>query len=298
MTQERNDLERRYSGREIPSVSSVVDILAPSVLQNVDTFTARYYAGVPYPHVVIDDFLRLDIARALADHFPAMDEMPTLFKEPMSFKGQLSDVEGKWPTFVPVFNVFQSVEFRELLTRISGIENLIEDPIIAGGGLHQSPRSGFLDIHVDANFHPNDKSLHRRLNLLVYLNRDWNEAWGGEFEMWSDRGKKPDERVHAIAPLFNRAVLFSTTRTSWHGVAPLACPDRVTRKSLALYYYTNTRPEAEIYCDSSVIWMSRSSQWKRALYPVMNVGIAMLKPYARILRPLLGRKGTFDADKG
>jgi len=278
-------------------VAGVADILAPAVLPNIEDCAARYRAGAPYPHVVIDNFLKPDLAEALAGNFPAMDEMPTLFKEPMSFKAQLSDISGKWPAFAPVFGVLQSGEFRALISRICGIDRLLEDPILAGGGLHQSPRSGFLDIHVDANFHPNDKSLHRRLNLLVYLNRDWNEAWGGQFEMWSDGGHKPKKRVQSVAPLFNRAVLFGTTRTSWHGVAPLDCPSGITRKSLALYYYTKERPADELYRDSSVIWMNRSVLWKRALYPAMNFAIATLKPYAKRLRPLLGRKGTFDADK-
>lgn len=278
-------------------VSTVADILAPTVLPNIETFAARYRAGEPYSHVVIDNFLKPDLAEALAANFPAMAEMPTLFKEPMSYKAQLSDIGGKWPAFAPVFGVLQSAEFRAIVSRICGIQSLLDDPILAGGGLHQSPRSGFLDIHVDANFHPNDKTLHRRLNLLVYLTRDWSETWGGEFEMWSDGGRKPKKRIRSIAPLFNRAVLFGTTRTSWHGVAPLECPSGITRKSLALYYYTKERPADELYRDSSVIWMNRSVWWKRALYPAMNFGIATLKPYAKILRPLLGRKGTFDADK-
>jgi len=229
-----------------------------------------------------------------------MEQMPMMFSEPMSYKGQLSDINGKWPQFSAVFEVLQSQEFRDLMSEISGISELLDDPILAGGGLHQSPKLGFLDLHVDANFHPIDKSLHRRLNLLIYLNSDWNPEWGGQFEIWSDRNKKPFKLAKRIAPAFNRAVIFSTTRTSWHGVTPINCTNGCTRKSIALYYYTTSRPKQESYRDSSVIWHNRTHLWKRALYPPMNIGIAVMKPYAKRLRwlkSLLGRKDIFDASE-
>jgi Rps23 Pro-64 3,4-dihydroxylase Tpa1-like proline 4-hydroxylase len=208
----------------------------------------------------------------------------------MSYKGQLSDINTHRPEFAGVFAALQSAEFRQMLSRISGIPELLEDPILAGGGLHLSPKSGFLDVHVDANFHPYDKTLHRRLNLLIYLNPEWNAAWGGDFELWSDRRRRPHRQAKAVAPLFNRAMLFSTTRTSWHGVQAIDCPPGQARRSIALYYYTKERPPEEEYQDSSVIWYQPRSALKSALYPVMNFCIALLKPYAKYLR-----RGVFDA---
>jgi hypothetical protein len=250
-----------------------------------------YMNATPYPHVVIGDFFPPDVAMRLANEFPPLEQMSKLFKEPMSYKGQTSDVQTKAPAFAPIFADLQSAEFLSEVSQITGIERLMCDDILAGGGLHQSPNSGFLDIHVDANFHPFDKSMHRRVNLLVYLNKDWDDAWGGQFEIWSDKNNKPDRLEKSISPVFNRAVLFGTTRTSWHGVAPISCPEGRARKSLALYYYTAERPTAEIYRDSSVIWHNRRVWWKRAVYPTMNFAIARLKPYAKYLR----RRGTFDA---
>lgn len=264
-----------------------------AALEDAETIGRQYRSAHPFPHVVIDNFLPADAADALADSFPRMEQMSKLFKEPMSFKGQTSDISNKAPAFSGIFSELQSDQFRAQVGQITGIDKLLRDDILAGGGLHQSPNTGFLDLHVDANFHPIDKRLHRRVNLLVYLNRGWREEWGGNLELWSDRNKKPYERMHSITPVFNRAVIFSTTRTSWHGVGPITCPDGVTRKSLALYYYTIERPDAEMYKDSSVIWQNRSVAWKRAVYPAMNLAISILKPYAKHLR----RRSTFDAAK-
>jgi len=274
-------------------VSGVADLVNPAILSGVDELARQYRAARPYPHIVIDDFLKPDVAEALFAAFPRMEQMPKIFREPMSYKGQLSDIDAKWPAFSGVFAQLQSDAFRQLVGRISGISNLLPDPILAGGGLHQSPRSGFLDLHVDANFHPFDKAMHWRVNILIYVQRDWQDEWGGQLELWSDRDRKPFEKIRSVPPRFNRAVIFSTTRTSWHGVSAVNCPDGFSRKSLALYYYTTSRPEEEVYADSSVIWMNRSSVWKQALYPVMNFAIARLKPYAKYLR----RRGAFDAAK-
>lgn len=135
-----------------------------------------------------------------------------------------------------------SQPFLEFLSNLTGIENLIPDPFFDGGGCHQIQPGGLLKIHADFNKHPKTK-LDRRLNVLVYLNEDWHEEYGGHFELWD---KEMKESKKKILPLFNRMALFSTTSTSYHGHPnPLTCPPDRTRKSLALYYYTNGRPADE-----------------------------------------------------
>lgn len=283
-------------GNNLKYSNELAAFISDEVLAHADELGRQYRSNSPYPHIVIDNFLQPAVMQQIIGNFPTMDQMPMIFKEPMSYKGQLSDVDGKWPAFSSLFDALQSKPFRDLLTEISGIDNLIDDPLLAGGGLHQSPASGFLDIHVDANFHPENKGLHRRLNLLIYANPEWDEQWGGQLQIWENKNNKPSTLRSTIEPIANRAVIFSTTRTSWHGVAPVCCPPDFSRRSLALYYYTSTRPDEELYRDSSVIWMNRSISWKRAVYPVMNFGIAMLKPYAKSVRRLLKRDKIFDAN--
>jgi hypothetical protein len=110
----------------------------------------KYKAAKPFPHIVIDNFFRPDVADFLESNFPKMEQMPTIFREPMSYKGQLSDIKNKWPKFNKYINFLQSKSFIDSVSSLTNIKNLLKDGMLAGAGLHQSPRSGFLDIHVDA----------------------------------------------------------------------------------------------------------------------------------------------------
>jgi hypothetical protein len=133
--------------------------------------------------------------------------------------------------------------FLNFLEGLTGIEGLISDPHIRGGGLHEILREGALGVHADFNLHSR-LNLWRRLNLLLYLNENWDPAWGGELELWDRAGK---QRVKSIAPIFNRVVIFDTSNFSYHGHPhPLMCPPDRSRKSIALYYYTAQKPEGEI----------------------------------------------------
>ena len=141
--------------------------------------------------------------------------------------------------FLDAMNGFEMLLFLEALT---GIQGLIPDPYFGGGGLHQIEPGGFLKVHADFNVHPKLK-LDRRLNMLIYLNKNWSEEYGGHLELWDAETLMPRKKV---LPVFNRTVVFSTTDTSLHGHPhPLASPAGVTRKSVSLYYYTAGRPEAE-----------------------------------------------------
>jgi Rps23 Pro-64 3,4-dihydroxylase Tpa1-like proline 4-hydroxylase len=138
--------------------------------------------------------------------------------------------------------VLNSATFLRFLETLTGIEGLLPDPYFIGGGMHQIEPGGKLGVHIDFNRYPKF-SLDRRLNLLLYLNKDWKEDYGGHFEMWDKPGKAC---VKKVLPIFNRCVIFSTGEYSWHGhPVPLTCPPDRTRKSIALYYYSNGRPKEE-----------------------------------------------------
>ena len=123
--------------------------------------------------------------------------------------------------------------------------------------MHQIVRGGKLAVHADFNKHPVTK-LDRRLNVLIYLNEDWQEEYGGHFELW-DRSVK--QCMKKVAPIFNRLMVFTTTDISFHGHPdPLNCPADRTRKSLALYYYTNGRPDIELSGRHSTLWKSRPGE--------------------------------------
>ena len=129
------------------------------------------------------------------------------------------------------------LHFLEVLT---GIQGVLGDPYYEGGGLHQIRPGGVLQVHADFSYHKKVR-LDRRINVLIYLNKDWKEEYGGHFELWNRDLTRAEQR---ILPIFNRCAIFSTTSSSYHGhPQPLTCPPDRTRKSIATYYYSNGRPE-------------------------------------------------------
>ena len=147
-----------------------------------------------------------------------------------------------------------SITFLDFLSEVTAIPDLLSDPCFDGGGLHQIVRGGKLGVHADFNKHPR-YGLDRRLNLLIYLNQDWREEYGGALELW-DRGMTRCEA--RILPIFNRVVVFGTTDFTYHGHPdPLACPIGMTRKSLALYYFSVGRPADEVSATHSTLFRAR-----------------------------------------
>ncbi len=191
--------------------------------------------AVPFPFVVIDDFLPAPTIDALLEAFPGPEKPGWDGKAYLHQQNKLTRTNSFPEPIAEFFKLTAAEPFRFFLSEITGIPKLLDDPDLVGGGCHQILRGGFLDVHVDFNFHPT-KKIHRRLNLLVYLNKGWKPEWGGSLELWDMAGKK---KVHEVPPLFNRAVLFETSEDSYHGhPTPLNCPPDVSRKSLAVYYYT------------------------------------------------------------
>jgi len=203
-----------------------------------------YSRADPFPHIVLDDLFSEDAIERVRQEVPRPDEIRWIEFDDARGKKLASKAETQLGAatrnFLYQMNSSVFIEFLETLT---GIEGLIPDPHFWDGGLHQIVRGGFLKIHADFNRHPKLK-LDRRLNLLVYLNRDWREEWGGHLELWD---RKMTECRAKILPIFGRCVIFNTTDFSYHGHPdPLGCPNSESRKSVAVYYYSNGRPHDEI----------------------------------------------------
>lgn len=196
-------------------------------------------AADPFPFCVMDGFLNPATAERIASDFPAtmgrINKLPKSHHDVEQKRGvplldAMSDSQREF------FQQVQSPEFLEFLERLTGISPLYADPHLNGGGLHEIYAGGFLNVHADFNFHPTMGHL-RCLNLIVYLNPDWDDAWNGQLELWSEDFSGAPVKV---SPQMNRAALFRTSETSWHGhPKPLAAPEGVSRRSLAVYYYTD-----------------------------------------------------------
>ncbi len=165
-------------------------------------------------------------------------------------KHRLSDL-SYMPKNVSDFIIYlNSPEFLVLLEEITGIDNLISDPDLQGGGVHAIATGGFLKLHTDFNWHKK-LGAHRRLNLLIYLNSDWNEDWGGSIELWNSNA---DKLIFKLLPNLGNVMIFATTDYSYHGHPdPISCPPNVWRKSIAVYYYTKERPINEVRFGASAM---------------------------------------------
>jgi Rps23 Pro-64 3,4-dihydroxylase Tpa1-like proline 4-hydroxylase len=198
---------------------------------------SRYLAAQPFAHIAIDDFLPAAILDRCLVEFPGATTAEESFdRDQERLKRSFS------PDRLPcssrqLFYSFNSRPFIRILENITGIKGLVPDPYFLGGGFHEIAEGGHLSVHSDFNHHvPMD--LERRINVLIYLNRDWKDAYGGQLELW-DAGMT--QCVKTYLPLFNRCVIFNTTSASYHGnPQPIRHPDGIARRSIALYYYTAT----------------------------------------------------------
>jgi 2OG-Fe(II) oxygenase superfamily len=208
--------------------------------------SAGFHSATPFPYAVIDDFLRDDAARELARTFPARDApIPwERYAAPgLEVKLGCGREEFLSEPIREAIHDLNSGPFIGFLEALSGIDHLMPDPHLAGGGIHLSSRGGHLGIHADFNWHEKLQA-HRRVNMLIYLTPDWQPGWGGELELWSCDGARCEQ---VVEPRFNRAAFFATRSDTFHGHPNAwAAPDGINRQSIALYYYTTSRPESEL----------------------------------------------------
>lgn len=208
---------------------------------------SEYKNNKPFEHIVLHNLFDNNRLKEIVDEFPEMEKemynknrknSTTVNKLAFRTPDKINLLSPKTQAFCRELNQKPFIEFLEGLT---GIKDLVADDTFEGGGPHCIGKGGLLGMHIDFNIHPKLR-LERRLNVLVYLNENWNDEWGGQLELWDDVQKGSKQK--SISPQMNTTVVFSTTEDSWHGHPdPLQCPENVLRRSLAFYYYTNTRVE-------------------------------------------------------
>jgi Rps23 Pro-64 3,4-dihydroxylase Tpa1-like proline 4-hydroxylase len=200
-------------------------------------FHQQYITAKPFPHIVLDDFLDAEVADLCLSEFPQRPSSIREYARNQENKKLEYKPETLSPSLRSIFYSFNSAPFIEFLQNLTGIKGLLPDPYFSGGGLHEVANGGHLSIHADFNHHT-ELDLERRINVLIYLNRDWKEGYGGCFEIWD---RSMSHCTLRIVPLFNRCVVFNTSSTSFHGnPEPVKHPESESRRSIALYYYTAT----------------------------------------------------------
>ena len=201
------------------------------------TYAEAYQSGQPYNHICIDNFLPEAILEKVREDLTQLPEAEDSFGRAQE-NLKSSYLPERLPEYTKnLFYAFNSRPFVRFLEEMTGITGLIPDPYYIGAGIHKTLNGGHLDIHADFNLHGRMK-VERRLNVLIYLNKNWQEEWGGSFEIWD---KAMTKKEASFVPTFNRMVCFSTGSDTFHGnPEPVNHPDGEPRQSIALYYYTAT----------------------------------------------------------
>lgn len=212
---------------------------------------SAFASAEPFPHLILDNFAPEPALRAVAAGFEEVPDDAWVRYDDLDERGKRAC--NQWDAMPAagrgLLSLLTGPTAAALCQWLTGIDGLVSDPTLYGGGLHETVPGGFLGVHLDNERHPTT-GLARRLNLIVYCTDwsaagGWQDEWGGHLEFWD---RACSRVVKRIAPLFNRAVLFETGQHSFHGhTQPLACPAGLTRKSLAVYYWSPLRTRARFF---------------------------------------------------
>ena len=226
----------------------MLSLLHPDAAGRIALFARQFQSAQPFRHVVIEPFLDPRFCGDLVAQFPPFESGDARNErgEPAG-KSVIGDIVRLGVAYDKFDRLMRDAEFLSLIGQITGIPSLLYDREYVGGGTHENRDGQELDSHVDFNFHPRF-GWHRRLNLIVFLNAEWEESWGGCLELLREPSATSGGDCKVVVPLANRAVVFETTESSWHGFRVIRTPAGrgISRKSLAVYFYSHKRPAEEI----------------------------------------------------
>lgn len=206
---------------------------------NIEEIGEKYKNGIPFEHVIINDFLNSVLAEEISELYPKDLTDYHFYNNPIEVKYAFDDMDKLDHKIRRIFYLLSSKVMEELFSQISGIK-MEHDPYLHGAGLHVHPRNGRLGIHSDYEIHPYSGK-QRNLNIILYLSKNWDESWGGASELWNSDASK---LIVKSKVKFNTAIIFKTNEISWHGVSEkIKCPEGVFRKSFAYYYVSDKSDE-------------------------------------------------------
>lgn len=269
------------------ALADPLSLLSANAVDTADARNTEFLRATPFGHCVIDGFLDDAFARRLLQEFPDFERGNCLNEDgAVGGKSTFERIAGLGGSFRDLDECVQSAPFLQLIARITGVPDLLYDADYFGGGTHENRHGQSLDSHIDFNYHPHT-GWHRRLNLIIYLNPEWEADWGGALELHRDPYDPDHDQVVRIEPVFNRCVVFETTEHSWHGFERIALPPQrqaLGRKSVALYFYTRERPAVQTASAHSTVYIDRP------LPPHIRPGHTLTERDHAELRELLARR--------
>jgi Rps23 Pro-64 3,4-dihydroxylase Tpa1-like proline 4-hydroxylase len=246
---------------------------------NPEKLNKSYTTNKPFSHIVLDNFIDEKLLQGILEEFPDLSKLKSGIKHNNSREIKFasrgfSDISPKASELISYLN---SDLFLTYLQKLTGInEILISDPYLSGGGYHELKNGGVLKVHADFNKHPYI-DLDRRINLLLYLNPGWKKEWGGNLELYYENDL--NSPCVSVTPEFNRCVIFSTTSFTYHGnPEPIECPSGVSRKSIALYYFSLGRPKSEFSSNHSTLFVETKGEKYKKHFTIKTLVIDLLPP--------------------
>jgi Rps23 Pro-64 3,4-dihydroxylase Tpa1-like proline 4-hydroxylase len=271
----------------MPSAQATVPQISESVAQKADQYREEFVHATPFKHAMIENFFEASFAERLLEEFPSFDPKLALNEMgELGGKAVNTKIREISPAYQELYDTIGSKSFLELMSRLTGIPDLMMDPKLYGGGTHDNRHGQELDAHVDFNYDEAQK-LHRRLNVIVYMNKEWKTEWGGAIEIHSNPWDPEQNQIEAFDPMFNRCVMFETNEYSWHGFPKINLPPdkrHLSRKSISIYLYTKDRPAHEIAPMHGTFYV------QRPLPPQIREGHALSAQDVADLKELLKRR--------
>jgi hypothetical protein len=261
-------------------------MINPSI-PTLATLAKNFSEAKPFKHICIDNFLTAPLAERLLQEFPEFDRAKAINEMGrVAGKSTREDVRALGPAYAEIDDLLSSKKFLAFISELSGIPDIQYDPEYFGGGTHENINGQELDVHVDFNYHRSSK-LHRRLNLIIYLNKEWDPEWGGGIELHSDPRNPENNQILTFEPFFNRCVIFETNECSWHGFSQINLPAHkqyLSRKSFAVYFYSETRPASEIVPQHNTFYI------QRPIPPEITDGTRLTAEQSTLVRSLVRKR--------
>lgn len=229
---------------------SINNIINPKYTQDdtIARLRSDFDNAKPYKYLVLENFFTDEVANKMFENFPSIENLNVKRKSLNEDKSEDYHFERWDPVFTKVREVIAGKEWYDIMSRLTGIEGLHTTADSLGSGVHQGKNGSYVDVHIDVNMNPKT-NLWRRINLLIYLNKNWQPEYGGDLEIWD---KQMTKCYNKVSPTFNRAVIFLTDDNSPHGYSKINVPEGESRKSFYTYYYTE--PDAStVYRDSKFL---------------------------------------------
>jgi Rps23 Pro-64 3,4-dihydroxylase Tpa1-like proline 4-hydroxylase len=204
-------------------------------INNTEMLKEQFSKADPFEHIIIPNFLNEEYAEQIFNTFPTDIHSGKWYEyyNPLEIKYANDDIKNMPRGIKKLFYLLSTKEITEKFAELSSINDLEHDTFLHGAGIHIHPRNGKLNMHLDYEKHPY-LNKERRLNMILYMSKDWKEEWNGDTQLWDNKMEKCVVKSHVK---FNTAIIFRTNEISWHGLPDLIkCPEDVLRKSIAYYY--------------------------------------------------------------